>query len=83
MGGPFWTPAAKGLGRRSPLLRYDLQPVAVRVLDEVDPHRRVLVADAAHLLVAAVRAHEVLRGEGEMELVVPEEDQGEALVSFC
>ena len=35
--------------------RYDLEPVSVRILYEINAHRRILEADAAHLLVELVR----------------------------
>ena len=37
------------------LLRHDLDPIAVRVGNEVDAHARVFKADAAHLLVLSIK----------------------------
>src|SRR5208337_4410544 len=54
------------------LVGYDLQPVPVGIVDEVDAHGWILVADASHLLVPAVRTCVVIDAQGEMELVVPE-----------
>ena len=54
------------------LLRQDLDPVAIRISDEVDAHREVFVADAAHLLVLLVRGVEVVRCDGEVKFVLAE-----------
>ena len=50
--------------------RHDLHPVAVRVLDKVDAHGRVLKADAAHLLVQGVRRLVVVGHKAQMALVL-------------
>ena len=47
--------------------RDDLQPVAIRVLDEVNAHGGVLVADDAHLAVQLVGGLKILRPEGQVE----------------
>ena len=54
----------------------DLQPVAVRVRDEVNAHGFVLKADASHLLVELVSLLEIVRVESQVEFhafVKPEE----------
>ena len=53
-------------------MRQDLDPVAIRISDEVDAHREVFVADAAHLLVLLVCGVEVVRCDGEVEFVLAE-----------
>ena len=52
--------------------RNDLQPVAVGILDEVDPHGRVFKADAAHLLVQRVSRGEVVDAKSQVELLLPD-----------
>lgn len=48
---------------------HDLQPVAVRVRDEIDAHGLVFKADTAHLLVQSVSGRIIVHGERQMELV--------------
>ena len=55
--------------RPSAALRDDLDPVAVRVGDEVDAHFRVFKDDAAHLLVQGVGGGIVVGFEGQVELL--------------
>lgn len=50
----------------------DLQPVSVRVGDEIDPHFRVFKADAAHFLMETVGSLIIVRNESQMELAVTE-----------
>ena len=52
--------------------RHDLDPVAVRVLDEVDAHLGILVADDPHLLVFSVDGVIVRGAEGQVELPLPQ-----------
>ena len=48
------------------LLRYDFNPVAVRVGDEINAHGGVFKLDAAHLLVLFVRGSHIRRRHGEV-----------------
>ena len=47
--------------------RNNLQPVTVRIGDEVDTHGRVFVADTAHFFVKLVSGFKILGGEGKVE----------------
>ena len=51
--------------------RNDLQPVSVRIIDEVNPHFRIFKTDAAHLRVLFVGGLHVVGDKGQMDLVVP------------
>ena len=55
-----------------PLLRDNLDPVAVGVRDEVDTHSRVLKADAAHGFVLGVQGIVLAGVEGQVELALPQ-----------
>ena len=50
----------------------DLDPVPVRVRDEVDAHGGVLKADAAHGRMLGVGGVVVLRPQGQVELALPQ-----------
>ena len=52
------------------LLRNDFQPVAVRIRDEIDSHRRIFKADAAHLFVEFMCCFKIICAESEMEFTV-------------
>ena len=52
--------------------RNDLDPVPVRVADEVDAHGGVLEADAAHFLVLGVGGLVVSGLQGQVELALPQ-----------
>ena len=58
-------------GKRLPR-RQNLQPIAVRVLDEVDAHLLVLVAHPSPLPVEGPHRLEVIGLEGQMELLLPQ-----------
>lgn len=51
-------------------LRHDLDPIAVGIGDEVDPHGRVFKADAAHVLVLLVQLLVLIGVEGQVELAL-------------
>ena len=53
-------------------LRQNLKPVAVRIFDEVDAHRLIFKADAAHLLVLFVRRVKIVRPKCEVEFALAE-----------
>ena len=40
--------------------RYDLDPVAVGITDEINPHVRIFVTDASHLLMALVEGFHIV-----------------------
>ena len=48
----------------------DFNPVAVGVVDEIEVHRAVFKADAAHFFVQGMRGGLVLHAHGEVNLVV-------------
>ena len=50
--------------------RKDLQPVAVRILNKIYSHRRILEADAVHFLMKRVCAVEIIGAESQMELLL-------------
>ena len=52
------------------ILGNDLQPVAVRVFDEVDVHGRILKADAAHFAVLFVCGVKIAHGKCHVELTL-------------
>ena len=49
--------------------RHDLQPVSVRVFDEVESHGFVLEADASHLFMQLVGRFIIISAEGQMEFL--------------
>jgi hypothetical protein len=52
--------------------RYDFEPVAVRIVDETDTHRLILIAYAAHLCMKGMGSLEIGRSKGNMELLIPQ-----------
>ena len=52
------------------LFRDDLDPVAVRIADEVDAHALILKADAAHVTVALMRGGIIVHLAGEMDFIL-------------
>ena len=52
--------------------RDDLDPVSVRIIDEVDAHILVLIAHAAHRLVFLIGFLHVIHLESQMEFIVPQ-----------
>ena len=48
----------------------DLKPVAVRVLDKIDPHCGIFVADTTHLPVLFVSSVKIVRAEGKVEFAL-------------
>ena len=42
----------------------NFQPISVGIFNEIDAHRFVFKADAAHLAVFLVRGGEIIRAEG-------------------
>ena len=66
-GPPENPPAGLGLWEALFVLGHDLQPVAVRVLNEVDAHGGIFVADAAHGLMLGFGGVKVGHGEGQVE----------------
>ena len=48
--------------------RHNFQPVSVGIFDEVNAHRFVFKADAAHLAVFCVCGFKVIRAESQMKL---------------
>jgi hypothetical protein len=65
-------PAAYGLTHPLPPLRDELDPVAVRVLNEVNAHIRVFKAYAAHGPVPRQQRIKAVGDEGQMELLLPQ-----------
>lgn len=52
--------------------RDDLDPVSVRIIDEVDAHILVLIAHAAHRLVFLIGFLHIIHLESQMEFIVPQ-----------
>ena len=52
------------------MLGHDLDPIAIGIGDEVDPHGRVFKADAAHVLVLLVQLLVLIGVEGQVELAL-------------
>ena len=52
--------------------RQDLDPVAIRIADEIDAHLFILETDAAHRLVFLMSSLEVVRAHREMEFIFAE-----------
>ena len=59
--------AARG-GLKKLSRRHNFQPVSVGIFDEVNAHRFVFKADAAHLAVFCVCGFKVIRAESQMKL---------------
>jgi hypothetical protein len=53
-----------------PLFGKNLDPIAVWIFDEVDPHCGIFVTDAAHLFVLLMGGIVVIDDQGEVKLVV-------------
>lgn len=56
----------------SALFRNDFNPVVVGVVNEIQAHGGVLIADAAHLLVLFVGCLVVVHHKGQMEFIIPQ-----------
>ena len=52
------------------MLWHDLDPVSVRVCDEINAHSRIFVADAAHFFMLFVDAFVVIYMKSQVELAV-------------
>jgi hypothetical protein len=52
--------------------REDLEPVAVRILNKVNPHGRIFKADAPHFLMQGMRGLKIVRTECQMEFFLSE-----------
>lgn len=53
------------------MLWHDLDPVSVRVCDEINAHSRIFVADAAHFFMLFVDAFVVIYMKSQVELASP------------
>ena len=54
------------------MLWHDLDPVSVRVCDEINAHSRIFIDDTAHFLMLGQGRIHILDGKGRMELVFAE-----------
>ena len=52
--------------------RNDFNPISVWIIDKIDSHRRIFIADAAHLLVKLVGSLIVVHGEAQVDFIVPQ-----------
>ena len=64
---------AKRTGRAEYLpCGHNLQPVSIRVFDEINAHRSVFEANAAHFAVQRMRRVKIIRAEGKVEFTFTE-----------
>ena len=47
----------------------DFQPVTVRVVNKINTHGRIFIADAAHLLMQGIGCGKICRGKSQVELI--------------
>ena len=52
------------------VMRQDFQPVAIRIIDEINAHFLIFIANAAHFLVQLMRCSEIIDSKSQMELVI-------------
>ena len=50
--------------------RNDLDPVPVRIIDEIDSHGRILETDASHLLMSLMKCIEFIRDKSQVKLLI-------------